>query len=272
MRSDATDGIDVREIWFESGGARLFAVESGHGRPVILLHGGLATHLACRRTAAPLSPRFRIITPDLRASGRSTWAGLLTWDQLADDVAALALHLGVEDAVIGGVSFGAGCAVRVALRHPALTRGLVLLSPAFGGADIGLTRAQVDAMRAMDAAGRRTVTEGIDVLLPLFDALPAPMRERARAVAATYDPASVAASTRFMASGAQPFATAAELAAISAPTLLVPGTDPTHPAEVSDVYRRHLPRCTVRAVGPEDHAQAIADFIDRELGPREPLS
>jgi len=119
-------------------------------------------------------------------------------------------------------------------------------------------------MRAMDAAGSRAVTEGVQVPLPLFDALPPEVRERARAVVAGYDPASVAATTRFLASGAQPFATAADLAAISAPTLLVPGADPYHPAEVSDRYRRHLGRCTVRDVETAGYAAAIAEFLDQQ--------
>ena len=253
----------MREHWFEHGGVRHYAIERGQGRPVILLHGGLANHLACWVFAAPLAERFRIITPDLRASGRSIHAGALTWDDLADDVAALVRHLGLASAVIGGVSFGAGAAVRVALRHPAIVDALLVLNPAYGGADLGLLPAQADAMRAMDAAGQRAVAEGIEVLFPLLVALPEEMRERARAVFATYDAASVAALTRFMASGAQPFERAAELTAIAAPTLLVPGTDPTHPPEVSDRFRDHLPRCTVCAAAPEDHAAAIGDFLDR---------
>lgn len=64
--------------------------------------------------------------------------------------------------------------------------------------------------------------------------------------------------------GAQPFTTATELASISAPCLLAPGTDPYHPAEVAERYRRHLRRCTVRAVDAEGFAPAIADFVDHE--------
>ena len=227
----------IREIWFESHGAKLFAAEEGQGRPVILLHGGLANHQACRLFAAPLAERFRLITPDLRASGRSIYAQPLGWNLLADDVAALVDHLGVGPAVVGGISFGAGVAVRAALRHPGAIAALVVIHPAFGGADTGLTPAQQAAMDAMDAAGSRVVAEGIEVLYPLFDALPPAVRERARRVVATYDPASVAATTRFMRTGGQPFATRADLAAISVPTLLVPGVDPTHPVEVADVYR-----------------------------------
>ncbi|MBC8070226.1 MAG: hypothetical protein IAG13_17980, partial [Deltaproteobacteria bacterium] len=121
------------------------------------------------------------------------------------------------------------------------------------------------AMAAMAEAGQRTLVEGIGALRPLFAALPDEIRERACALSATYDPGSVAASTRFMASGAQPFADGAELAAITAPVLLVPGTDPTHPFEVAEVYRRHLPRCAVRSVGPADYAAEIAAMIEREL-------
>jgi len=252
----------MTEIWFESHGTRLFAIERGSGRAILLLHGGLATHLACRPLAEPLAARFRVVTPDLRASGRSVDAGPLSWDQLADDVAALARHLGIERAAVGGTSFGAGVAVRTALRHPRLVSALLVLQPAYGGADRGLAPAQAAAMQAMDAAGSRAVAEGVGVLLPLFDALPAPIRERARAIVPTYDAASVAASTRFMASAAQPFARGEDLAAIAAPVLLVPGSDPTHPAEVADVYRRHLPRCTVCAAEPAQLASAIGDFID----------
>ncbi len=256
---------ELHTSWFERAGARLLVAERGRGRPVILLHGGLATHAACQYVAAPLASHHRVITPDLRGSGRSVDARPLDWDLLADDVAGLVRHLGLERAVIGGISFGAGCAVRVALRHPALVEALVLLTPAYGGAALGLTTAQQAAMAAMAEAGQLALIEGIGALRPLFAALPDEIRERACALSATYDPGSVAASTRFMASGAQPFADGAELSAITAPVLLVPGTDPTHPVEVADVYRRHLPRCTVRSIGPADYAAQLSALIELEL-------
>src|SRR6185503_4135268 len=114
------------------------------------------------------------------------------------------------------------------------------LHPVYAGDDVGLTAAQRGAMDAMDAAGSRAIAEGTGVLHPLFEALPAEIRARARALVETYDPASVATSTRFMASGAQPFGTAAELAAIAAPALVVPGVDPYHPVPVAELHGRHL--------------------------------
>jgi len=238
--------ISLREHCFDCDGVRLYAYEAGEGPPIVLLHGGLANHLACWQFAGPLAARHRVITPDLRGAGRSHFAGPLTWDALADDVTALVRHLGYARAVIGGISFGAGVAVRVALRHPSVVSALLVLHPAYGGAKLGLLPAQQQAMAAMHAAGSRVVTEGIDVLMPLFDALPADVRERAKRVVAAYDPESVATTTAFMASGAQPFARGEELRAITAPVLLVPGVDPYHPPEVTAVFREHLPRCEVR--------------------------
>jgi pimeloyl-ACP methyl ester carboxylesterase len=229
---------------YSSDGATLFATARGSGEPLILLHGGMADHGSCLELASLLAPRFRAVTPDLRGSGRSIDPGPLGWDQLADDVAALLDHLGVSSAIVGGTSAGAACAVRFALRHPARTLGLAVIHPAFGGADLGLSQAQVDAMRAMDEAARRAVELGIEALLPLYDGLPEPIRGRAKEMAAGFDPASVAATTRLLRSGAQPFARGADLAAITAPTLVVPGLDPQHPPE-----SRRSTRSTSAAAG-----------------------
>ena len=110
----------------------------------------------------------------------------------------------------------------------------------------------------------RATSEGVTALLPLVDLLPRAIRERTRALVATYDPESVAASTRFMVSAAQPFEHAHELAAIDVPALLVPGTDLQHPAEVSDVYRRHLPRCTVSELDLAELPAAIGALAEIE--------
>jgi 3-oxoadipate enol-lactonase len=253
--------ISLREHWFEHDGVRLFATLAGEGAPIVLLHGGLANHLACWQFAGPLAARYRVITPDLRGAGRSHYGQPLTWDALASDIPALLRSLGIERAVIGGISFGAGVATRVALRHPEVVSALLVLHPAYGGAELGLTASQQQAMDAIDAAGRRVVAEGIEALLPVFAALPAEVRERVHRVVREYDPASVATTTAFMASGAQPFARGAELAAIAAPTLVVPGVDPQHPLEVAQVFAAHVPDCTLREATAPQLAQMIEEFL-----------
>lgn len=242
----------LHEISYESAGTRLFAVERGRGEPIVFLHGGLADHQASWFRMGALAASHRLITPDVRGAGRSRHAGELCWDLLADDVVALLRHLGLERAIVGGVSAGSGVALRVALRHPGYVRALLLVSPVFAGAaNASLMQASRSAMARMDAAGQRAPTEGIEAILPLFEPLPPPIREVALAMARRFDPASVAATTRFLASGALPFEHLDELAALSMPAVVVPGTDPEHPAEVAELYARTLPRAVLAEPGTD---------------------
>jgi 3-oxoadipate enol-lactonase len=253
----------MRELWFESGGVRLFAVEDGIGPLIVMLHGGMASHLASLPMITPLSSRYRIIAPDLRGSGRS-WSGApLSFDQLADDVEVLLDSIGADGAVVGGVSGGSGIALRFALRRPTRLSGLALVKPVYGGDEQGYTVEQKQTFAAMDAVASRALAEGVQVLRPLYANLPAQIRERALAMVDGFDAASVVATSHFIASGAQPFTTAAALRSLSVPTLLVRGDDPIHPAEVSDLYADNIPNCTVAPASTTDVAAEIGAFCDR---------
>jgi 3-oxoadipate enol-lactonase len=255
----------MREFWVESDGVRLFANEEGSGPAVIMLHGGMANHSAALPLVAPLAGRYRIITPDLRGSGKSWCATPLSFDQLADDVEALLDHIGVDRAVVGGVSGGSGVALRFALRHPGRTLGLVVVRPVYAGASRGYTEHQRATFAMMDAIARRALEEGVQVLRPLYVNLPADMRDRALAMLEGFDGASVVATSRFIASGSQPFAATAELASLKPPTLLVRGDDPMHPAEVSDLYAATIPRCRTTPASTIDLAGIIGSFVDECL-------
>lgn len=250
----------MREVWFESDGVSLFAVEQASGPPVVMLHGPMASHRAVLPIAAPLASHHRVITPDLRGSGNSHFGGTLTFDRLADDVAALLDHLGEVRAVVGGVSGGSGVAVRFALRHPGRALGLVLVHPMYAGAERSYTEAQRESFARMDGLASRALDEGVQVLRPLYAELPEPVRERALAMLEGFDRASVVATSRFLASGAQPFHRPEELRRLPMPALLVPGDDPMHPAEVSDLYAENLPGCRVAPGTPADVAAEIAAF------------
>jgi pimeloyl-ACP methyl ester carboxylesterase len=256
----------MQEIWFESGGVPLFAVEDGEGQVVVMLHGGMASHVASRPLVAPLGARYRVVTPDLRGSGKSWYGGPLSFDLLADDVAALLDHLGAGRAMVGGVSGGSGIALRFALRHPGRTAGLVLVQPVFAGGERGYTAQQKETFAQMDAVASRALAEGVQVLRPLYANLPPPIRDKAFAMVDAFDAASVVTTSRFIASGAQPFTADAELRSLSMPVLLVRGGDPLHPAEVSDLYAASIPGCTVAPAAPPDIAADIGAFCDRVYG------
>ena len=255
----------MRELWVESGGVRLFAVEEGSGPAVVMLHGGMANHLAALPLVAPLGDRCRIVVPDLRGSGKSWCSAPLTFDRLADDVARLLDDTGVDRAFVGGVSSGSGVALRFALRYPARILGLILLKPVYGGEARGYTEYQKTTFAMMDGVASRAVDEGVQVLRPLYASLPAGMREKALAMIEGFDPASVVATSHFIASGSQPFTGPEDLMSLECPTLLVRGDDPMHPAEVSDLYAAGIANCTVMPASTTETAEVIGAFVDRWL-------
>lgn len=250
------------EVWFESAGVRLFALEDGGGPPIVMLHGGMADHRAARPLVATLASRRRVITPDLRASGRSFFGGTLTFDQLADDLATLLDHLGEPRAVIGGVSSGSGVAVRFVLRHAGRSAGLVVVHPVYAGSRLGYTDAQRQTFTGMDAVASRALDEGVQVLEQLYADLPEPVHAKALEMIEGFDAASVVATSRFIASGAQPFATPEDLGSVAVPALLVQGDDPLHPPEISKLYAEHLPDRRVLPPSTEDVPAAIGAFCD----------
>lgn len=252
----------MSEFWYESGGTKLYAVEAGAGSVVVMLHGGMASHVGSLPLVLPLADRYRVVTPDLRGSGRSVCADPLTFERLSDDLVALLDHLDVRRAVVGGVSQGSGVAVHFALHHPERVAGLVVLQPIYAGTHRGYTAEQQEPLTRMDALASRAPAEGVGVLRPLYEALPERMREKALEMLEGFDPASVAATSHFVASGVQPFDSASELQALSMPTLLVRGDDAMHPASVSDLYAESLPHPTVLPASTGDVASAIGEFCE----------
>lgn len=259
----------TREVWVAAGPVELFAVDGGEGPALVFLHGGLASHQAVRPLVEPLTDRYRVITPDLRASGRSWSSESLTFDRMSDDLLRLLDHLAVEEAFVGGISSGSGPAVHFVLHNPERVRGVILVKPVYAGSEVGYTSGQAAAFAGMDAVASRAIAEGIDILRPMyFSQLPQGVAERAWQVASRFDAGSVVATSRFIASGAQPFDSIRELRSIHVPTLLVRGNDETHPSEISDAYAASIPDCRVLPASDVDMVREIGAFCDSVLAGR----
>lgn len=93
------------------------------GVPLVLLHGGAVDR---RMWTGQLSafPERTVVAPDARGHGGSSDAAAA--HRLADDVIALLDGLGIERAVLVGLSMGGGTAVDVALEHPDRVAALVV--------------------------------------------------------------------------------------------------------------------------------------------------
>jgi pimeloyl-ACP methyl ester carboxylesterase len=106
--------------------------EHGSGEPLVLLHGGIGAGEMFAPILPALAEGRRVITVDLQGHGGTADVDRpLRAELMADDIAALLDHLGLEQADVMGYSLGGKVALRLAIQHPARVRRLVLVSVAF---------------------------------------------------------------------------------------------------------------------------------------------
>lgn len=98
----------------------------GTGIPVAFLHGFPHNRALWAPQMGALVDRARCIAPDLRGFGESSKHGPFSIDQYADDIAMLLRGLGIERAVVAGLSMGGYVAFALWRRHRSLVRALVL--------------------------------------------------------------------------------------------------------------------------------------------------
>lgn len=102
----------------------------GEGQPLVLLHGALSTiGTSFGKLLPQLSATRQVVAVEQQAHGHTADIDRpLTYEQMADDTAALLKQLGLEKADLFGWSMGAGIALQIAIRHPEMVRKLVLAS------------------------------------------------------------------------------------------------------------------------------------------------
>ncbi|HEU4321552.1 MAG TPA: alpha/beta fold hydrolase, partial [Roseiflexaceae bacterium] len=97
--------------------------------PLILLHGGIAASEVFGAHLTELALARQVIAVHLQGHGHTLDIERpLRYEAMADDVAALLAHLGLEQADLLGYSMGGGVALQTAFRHPQLVRRLVVVS------------------------------------------------------------------------------------------------------------------------------------------------
>ncbi|MGY1796690.1 alpha/beta fold hydrolase [Geodermatophilus sp. SYSU D00525] len=113
-----------------TGGVRMYWRSLGEGgTPLVVVHGGFGVVEVFGDVLDRLAAHRRVVAVELQGHGRTAdVARRLTWDALADDVAALVRHLDLGPADVLGYSLGGGVALRTAIRHPEVVRRLVVVS------------------------------------------------------------------------------------------------------------------------------------------------
>ena len=110
-------------------GINLYYQTHGTGRPLILLHGGLMSGEMFDPILPILTDDHQVITVDLQGHGRTADVDRPVDVRLmADDIAALIEHLGLDRPDVAGYSLGGGVALQLAIKYPAMVGRLVAAS------------------------------------------------------------------------------------------------------------------------------------------------
>lgn len=150
----------------EINGITLYYEDHGSGPPVVLTHGYASNAAMWRGQIEPLTERYRLITWDMRGHGGTDSpedASAYSEAHTVEDLAGLLRHLGVEQAVIGGLSLGGYMSLAFNLAHPEMVKALILCDtgPGYrnpkardGWNETAYQRAERFEERGLEALGR----------------------------------------------------------------------------------------------------------------------
>jgi pimeloyl-ACP methyl ester carboxylesterase len=100
-------------------GVSIFYAQFGEGRPILMLHGGLANSNYWGHQVEHLAQNFSVIVMDTRGHGRSpVTSRTFSYGLFAEDAAALLDFLQIPQAAIVGWSDGAVTGLELAMKHP----------------------------------------------------------------------------------------------------------------------------------------------------------
>jgi pimeloyl-ACP methyl ester carboxylesterase len=129
VTTDWTSETAATGEYADVNGISLYYETYGSGRPMILLHGGLGSGEMFGPILPELAERHRVIAVDLQGHGRTADIDRpIDVRLMADDIAALIDHLGLEQPDVVGYSLGGGVAFFTAVKYPEKIGRLVIAS------------------------------------------------------------------------------------------------------------------------------------------------
>ncbi|MDE2637513.1 MAG: alpha/beta hydrolase [Chloroflexota bacterium] len=118
--------MKVKSDFAEVNGARLYYERSGHGKPLVMIHAGIADCRMWDKEFEAFSQSHQALRFDMRGYGRSMPAeGEFN---LLDDLETLLAKLDIpKPMILMGCSMGGGLSIDYALTHPAHVKALILV-------------------------------------------------------------------------------------------------------------------------------------------------
>ena len=120
----------MTSAYAEVNGLKMYYEIHGEGKPLVLIHGGGSTIDTNFGSMLPLlATNRKLIAIEMQAHGRTADRDTaLTFEQDADDVAALLTQLGIAKADVFGFSNGGQTLIAFCLRHPQLINKSIIAS------------------------------------------------------------------------------------------------------------------------------------------------
>jgi len=117
----------------EVNGLKMYYEIHGAGQPLVLLHGAFGFNESWATVLPALIKAHQVIAIELQGHGHTNDLDRpLTYEQMAEDTAALLNQLKIKNADFFGYSMGGTVALGVAIRHPELVRKLTIYGSCAG--------------------------------------------------------------------------------------------------------------------------------------------
>jgi pimeloyl-ACP methyl ester carboxylesterase len=246
--------------------------EEGEGTPLILIHAFPMNQAMWADQIQALSPVCHVISLDLRGFGNSDVPTGPYWMALmASDIRGLMSRMGIERAVLVGLSMGGYVAMSFYHNFPDAVRGLVLADTrAAADSSEGRERRFKSAEKAEREGTESIVDEMVQLLLSQTAIEKRPdIVERVRAIALQNRAEGLAGAQRGMAARVD---STVMLSSADCPALVIVGSDDrlSTPEETAGWQRRMPNSRLVKVEGaghlsnieqPESFNRAVGDFV-----------
>ena len=105
--------------YYDVRGIKMYAETYGQGKPLLLIHGNGGSISAFSNNITYFAQKYKVIAVDSRAHGKTIDPkDSLSFEQMADDFAALLDKMHIDSAYVIGWSDGGINAILMAMRHP----------------------------------------------------------------------------------------------------------------------------------------------------------